>query len=271
LCYLTDLVERVVILWRTLAVQQRVLVALFLREIQTRWGRRNLGFAWLFGEPLMFAVPVLTLWYWIRPQFDNGLPMFPFLWSGYMPLLIFRHVTGHSLYVVRQNSALLYHRSITPLDIFIGRCGIEVLGNLAAAVCSFTVFYMLDILRWPYDLPLMFAGFLFTAWWSLVVALIVSALSERHEIVEHIWTPISYVYMMISGFPFMAYWLPPGLRNIALTVDIPLLPYEMVRGGLFGDQIVTFQYPGYLAFVLAGLTVIGLWLMRDVREHVEVM
>lgn len=253
-----------------LSAQRRILAALFLREMQTRWGRRNFGFAWLFGEPLIFAVPVLTLWYLIRPKFDNSLPMFPFLWSGYMPLLVFRHVTGHALHVVRDNSALLYHRGITPLDILIGRCGLEAVGNLAAAVFSFTIFHLVGILPWPDDLPLMFAGFLFTAWWALAVAMILSALSERSEMVEHIWFPISYVYLMISGFPFMAYWLPPGLRDFALTVDIPLLPYEIVRGGLYGNLVPTYQYPGYLAYVLAALTLIGLWLMHHTREHVEV-
>lgn len=256
---------------KALGVQQRVLIALFMREMQTRWGRRNLGFAWLFGEPLIFAVPVLTLWYWIRPSMDNGLPMFPFLWSGYMPLLMFRHVTGHSLHVVRDNGAVLYHRNITPFDIFIGRCGLEAVGNLAATVFSFTVFYLAGILPWPYDLPLMFSGFLLMAWWALAVALIVAAMSERSEIVEHIWIPISYVYILLCGFPFMADWLPTGVRNFALTVDIPLLPYEIVRAGLYGNLVRTYQHPGYAVYVLAVLTVIGLWLIRGVREHIEIL
>ena len=256
--------------FKALNVNRRVLFALCIREMQTRWGRRNLGFAWLFVEPLVFAVPVLTLWYWIRPRVDNGLPMFPFLWSGYMPLLMFRHVCGHALHIVSDNAALLYHRNITPFDIFIARCGLEAMGNLAATAFSFTVFYMAGILPWPYDLPLMFAGLLFAAWWSVAVAMIVAALSERSEIVEHIWTPFAYVYTLVSGFPFMAYWLPNGLRNILLTVDIPLLPFEIVRGGMFGNLVPTYVYPDYLAYILAILTVIGLWLMRNVREHVEV-
>ena len=257
--------------WQALRAQKRVLVALFMRELQTRWGRRNLGFAWVFCEPLVFGVPVLTLWYLIRPKFaEDGLPMFPFLWSGYMGILIFRHVTALAMYVVRFNAALLYHRNITPLDIFIGRCGLEALGNSAAAVFSFTVFYMFGILDWPYDLPLMLAGFLLMMWWSLTVAMIVAALSEQYEMVEHVWPPISYVYMMLCGFPFMAAWLPPALRNFALDVDPPLLAYEMIRGGLYGNLVPTYQYPGYLAYILAVLTLIGLWLMRHVREHVEV-
>ncbi len=48
------------------AVQRRVIGALLMREIQLRWGRRNLGFAWLFCEPLVFALPVLAMWSLLR-------------------------------------------------------------------------------------------------------------------------------------------------------------------------------------------------------------
>jgi capsular polysaccharide transport system permease protein len=242
-----------------------------MREVQTRWGRRNLGFAWLFFEPLIFAVPVLTLWHVIRPSSENGLPMFPFLWTGYMGLLVFRHVTGMAMHVVRSNSALLYHSAITPLDIFIGRCGLEAIGNAASTAFSFIVFCAAGILDLPYDFPLMLLGFFLMAWWALAIALIVAAVSERSEMVEHIWPPISYVYIMISGFPYMSYWLPPGLRDMALTVNPALLAYEIIRGGLYGNMIPTYQYPLYLSYILLVLTAIGLWLMRNVREHIEVM
>jgi ABC-type polysaccharide/polyol phosphate export permease len=39
-------------LWRDFAVQQQVIGGIMMREMMTRWGRRNLGFAWLFCAPL---------------------------------------------------------------------------------------------------------------------------------------------------------------------------------------------------------------------------
>src|SRR5260370_11527082 len=125
------------LLWRALVLQKRVLGALFMREFMTRWGRKNLGFAWLFAEPLVFALPIIFMWSMIRAPIDRGLPMIPFVWSGYLPLLLFRHVTGHALYTVRSNSAMLYHRQVTPLDIFIGRQGLEAMGNLAACAMTY--------------------------------------------------------------------------------------------------------------------------------------
>jgi len=241
-----------------------------MREIQTRWGRRNLGFAWLFAEPLLFAFPVLAMWSMMRSPIEHGIPLMPFLWSGYLPLLLFRHVTGNALYVIRTNAALLYHRWVTPLDIIIGRCGLEALGNIAAIASSFFFFYVIGVIDWPSNMALFIAGILYMAWWALAVALIVAAWSERSDIVEHVWMPMSYIYMPLSGFFYLAVWLPTPIRHVALAVMPSLHAYEMIRGGLFGSRIQTFYDPAYVSAVLAVLTLFGLWLVRDARRYIEI-
>jgi len=253
---------------RALMVQKRIIGALFMREFVTRWGRRNLGFAWLFAEPLVFALPVIAMWSVIRSPFEHGLPMIAFVWTGYLPLLIFRHVTGHALYTVKSNAAMLFHRQVTPLDIFIGRQGLELMGNIAACALSFLLFYMMGLIDWPRDYALFLTGFFYMSWWSIAVALNVAALSERSEIVEHIWMPISYMYMAVCGFFFMAGWLPAPLRRVALAIDPPLHAYEMIRAGLFGNQIQAFYDIPHLSGILAVVTLIGLWLLRDVRKYI---
>ncbi|MBM3613658.1 MAG: hypothetical protein FJX19_11965, partial [Alphaproteobacteria bacterium] len=47
---------------RSFAIQRRVIGALVLREVITRYGRHNLGFAWLLLEPLVFTLGVIMLW-----------------------------------------------------------------------------------------------------------------------------------------------------------------------------------------------------------------
>jgi capsular polysaccharide transport system permease protein len=256
-------------LQRSFAIQRNVIGAIVMRELVTRWGRRNLGFAWLFCEPLVFAFPVIAVWSMVRPPYEHGMPVVAFCWTAYMPLLVFRHVTGTSLRSMRTAASLLYHRRITPFDLFIGRQGLEALGNLASVAFSLAVFLAIDIVSWPQDFTLMMAGFIYTTWWSLCVALFVVCLSERFEIVAHIWPPISYLYMFFSGFFFMADWLSADLRHIALAIDPPLHCYEMIRGGMFGNRIVVHYDIPYLTFILATLTLIGLWLLRDVRQYIE--
>jgi capsular polysaccharide transport system permease protein len=254
---------------RAWVVQKRVIVALLMREIQLRWGRRNLGFAWLFVEPLVFAFPVLAMWSLMRRGPEHGVPVMAFLWSGYLPLLMFRHVTGHSLNTIRAGGGLLYHRAITPLDLLIARFGLEMIGNLAATALSFLVFYMIGVVEWPHDVSLFMLGLFYMAWWSIAMALIIAPLSERSEIVVHVWQPISYMYLPISGFFYLAAWMPVSLRNVALTVLPSLHAYEMIRGGLFGNRIQVFYDITYVTFLLAVLTLLGLWLVHGVRRHLQ--
>jgi len=46
----------------SLAIQRRVIWALMMREVITRFGRENLGVLWLIGEPMIFTLGVATLW-----------------------------------------------------------------------------------------------------------------------------------------------------------------------------------------------------------------
>jgi capsular polysaccharide transport system permease protein len=73
--------------------------------------------------------------------------------------------------------------------------------------------------------------------------------------------------MMFSGFFFLADWLPPSLRNVALYQPYTQA-YEMVRAGVFGTQITTYGAPGYTTFALTVLTLFGLWLMREARRYI---
>ena len=47
---------------RSLTIQTRIIWALLLREMMTRFGRHNIGFLWLFVEPMMFTLGVTALW-----------------------------------------------------------------------------------------------------------------------------------------------------------------------------------------------------------------
>ena len=106
---------------RGVAIQWRVVGALLIREIYSRFGRESLGFAWIVAEPLVFALPVLFVWRAVRDPHEHGLSLVPFLWSGYLPLLLFRHLGGRILLFIRANVPLLYHQRVKIFDIFIAR------------------------------------------------------------------------------------------------------------------------------------------------------
>jgi capsular polysaccharide transport system permease protein len=191
------------------------------------------------------------------------------LWSGYLPLLLFRHLGGRILLFIRANVPLLYHQRVTIFDIFLARALLEIFSNLTALVVSFAVFYANGASDVPRDSPMFCLGYFYTIWWSVAVALIVGALCERTDWVQQVWMPYSYLYMMFSGFFYLADWPPPSLRNVALYQPYTQA-YEMIRGGVFGTTITTYGDPAYTTFALATLTLFGLWLMRDSRKYVVI-
>jgi capsular polysaccharide transport system permease protein len=257
----------IITFWRGLSTQSRVVGALLIREIYTRYGREGLGFAWLVAEPLIFAIPVLFVWRAVRGSHEHGIAVFPFLWSGYIAILLFRHVGGRILLFIRVNAGLFYHRQVTILDVFFGRVVLEIGSNLAALIASFALFYTIGVIDVPRDLPMFYLGYFYMIWWSVAAGLIIGALSERTDWVEKIWMPYSYLYMFFSGFFYLADWLPPALRNVALYQPY-LQAYEMIRAGIFGTTIKTYGNPGYTTFALAILTLVGLWLLREGRRYI---
>src|SRR5262249_58221340 len=147
--------------WRGLVIQWRVVGALLIREIYSRFGRESLGFAWIVAEPLVFALPVLFVWRAVRDPNEHGLSLVPFLWSGYLPLLLFRHLGGRILMFIRANVPLLYHQRVKIFDVFLARSLLEIFSNLNPLVVSFAVFYAIGALDVPRALPLFYFGSFF--------------------------------------------------------------------------------------------------------------
>ena len=60
---------------QSLAIQRRVIWALLMREVITRFGRENLGVLWLILEPMMFTLGVATLWSAAGMAHGSSIPL----------------------------------------------------------------------------------------------------------------------------------------------------------------------------------------------------
>src|SRR5215469_10166206 len=91
-------------LFKQLRIRRRVIGALIIRELYGRFGREGLGFLWLIAEPLIFALPVLFLWSAVRPRYEHGIQVMAMFISGYMAILLFRHMGGTMILFIRLNA-----------------------------------------------------------------------------------------------------------------------------------------------------------------------
>ena len=254
---------------RGLAVQFRVIGALLMREVQTRYGRENIGFLWIIGEPIIFTFGVVALWTLIPSggRSGHGVPLVSFIVTGYVPLLLFRHIMSRAVVGLRSNSTLLYHRIVTPLDIHLSRFILEIAGSVLAFVLACTLFVCLGMMNPPQDIHLLLMGWFYAIWFCTSLGLIVGALSDVSELTERLYTPFSYLMIPISGAFIMPAWLPADFRELLLYFP-PANYAEMIRGGYLGASVQVFYHTWYLTKFCLVLTVIGLGIQPFTRKYI---
>jgi ABC-type polysaccharide/polyol phosphate export permease len=255
-------------LLRGLVIQARVLHALILRELITRFGRENIGVLWLVAEPLMFTIGVATLWSATGLNHGSSLPIIAFAVTGYSSVLMWRNSASHCAGAIEVNKTLLYHQPVQIIDVLLARCALEISG----ATCSFALLTLLliffGLLDPPADPLKVLHGWLMLAWFGASLGVLIGAGTAYSRIVERIWTPMAYLLFPVSGAGFMVEWLPPKFQEIALYLPM-VHGLEMVREGYFGNVIRTHHDLVYMAFVCSVMSVVGLWLAREATKRVE--
>lgn len=257
-----------------LKVQYRVIRALMLRQILLRWGRDNLGYLWLFVEPLILIVVVVGFISIFRGQTLEkahfGLAAIPFFFLGYSQAMLWRSVSGKCGGAFAGNLPLFEHRFIRPLDVFLSTAFVEILGVTIAVLGIYVVFMMLGLISLPNSVPLMVLGWGLLIWFSLAYGILLGALSGAFEKLTLLVRGLNILFYMTSGVFFAVVWLPPKYRDMVLWVPM-VHSTEMLRHAYFGDQLQTFENPSYLILCNTVLTFFALMIARakwleDIRE-----
>lgn len=250
---------------RSWQIQRRVIWALFLREILTRYGRHNIGFLWLFVEPMLFTLGVTALWTATKSVHGSNLPIVAFALTGYSSVLLWRNMPARTIGAITPNLSLLYHRNVRPIDIYLSRLLLEAAGATVSFTTLGLLFRALGMIELPENVLQVIAGWLMLAWFGFSLALLLGALSEKSEIVEKLWHPASYLLFPLSGAAFMVDVLPPEGREVVLFLPM-VHGVEFLREGFFGSAFVAHYDLGYMALVNLALTFFGLLQERSLAR-----
>ncbi len=255
-------------LLRSLAIQRRVLHALMMREVITRFGRENLGVLWLIGEPLIFTLGVVTLWAAAGLHRGSPIPIVAFAVTGYSSVLMWRNSASRAGSAVLQNKPLLYHRNVQMIDVLLTRTVLEIGGATSSFIILSVLFIYVGWVPMPVDLLEVFFAWFMLAWFGTSIALLIGAGSAFSELVERLWHPAAYLLFPLSGAAFMVDWLPTGLQRVALLLPM-VHGTEMLREGYFGNVVKTHYDVGYMASCCLAMSLGGLYLVRYATRRLE--
>lgn len=250
--------------WR---IQRRVVWALVLREMLTRYGRHNIGFLWLFAEPMLFTLGVTALWTAGQSFHGSDLPIVAFAITGYSSVLLWRNMPARCINALGPNLSLFYHRNVRAIDIYASRLILEVAGVTMSFVFLVVFFSFIGWLQLPEDVLQIAGAWVMLAWFGAGLALFLGALSETSETIEKLWHPAAYILFPLSGAAFLVEALPEAAQRVVLFLPM-VHGVEYLREGYFGSQIIAHYDMAYMALWNTALTLFGLAQVRRVSKVV---
>ena len=249
-------------------IQRRVISALLKREIITRYGRNNIGFMWLFVEPLVMTLIIALFWKYARGDTRAGLPVIAFMITGYPIAMLWRNGANRSSKAIGSNKGMLYHRNVRVLDLFLSRLLLEIFGTTTAFVLIMLGFYLVGWISQPADILYMVYAWMLMDWFSLGLGLVVGSLSERYEVFGRMWSMLSFVMFPLSGIFYMVDALPKKAQEIVL--HFPMVHgTEMMRQGYFGARIHTHEDVVFVIVVNLVLLLLGLMLVKKYGRGID--
>jgi ABC-type polysaccharide/polyol phosphate export permease len=249
------------------AVQTRVLRALFMRELLTRFGRHNIGFLWLFVEPMIFTLGVAALWTATKSAHGSDLPIIAFALTGYSSVLLWRNMPGRCIGSLLNNLSLMYHRNIKVLDVYLARIMLEAGGATISFLVLGTLFTSISWLDPPEDVLQVVFGWILIAWFGSALAIWLGALSHESELVDKLWHPSSYFLFPLSGAAFLVDALPKAAQDIVLFLPM-VHGVEILREGYFGTRINAHYDVSYMVTFNLVLSMFALLQVRKVARNV---
>lgn len=241
--------------------QLRVLWALVLREMITRYGRSPLGFAWALIEPAAFIAFLSILFSQIAhtPPVGRSFPLF--YATGYVAFHWFHDISSVTARSVHVNRPLLAFPVITPLDTVLARFLLQGLtGLMVGAVILGSI---LAVFSDPVALDLrpLASAFLMATALGLGVGLAncwLFAISKTWEIV---WGIVSRPLFLISCVFFSFQSLPSFVREV-LWFNPLIHLVGLMREGLYPAYDGAHVSPAYVGALALGLGLTGLIGMR---------
>ena len=247
--------------------QLRVIHALFMRELLTRFGSSRIGYVWLVMEPLSLALMISALHWVSGHDLPNGIPIFLFYTLGYLPFMLFRQTLSRGSNAINANISLLFHRNIKLIDVLVARNLMES-GVCTVAIALVMLIATIFFEYPPYQPGLFVLGLVFYALLAHGLGMFFASIMTIWEPFEHIVHPFGYIMMPLSGTFFMLSQMGSEQRDAIMWVPLVHVA-EMCRYAQWGNKVEPYFDVMYVIWWILALNLLGMAGLRIARPLVK--
>lgn len=251
---------------QALGVQQRVISALILREVVSRYANNKLGFFWALFEPFAHVIVFMGIFSAMGRSSPVGSNIGLFILTGIVPWLLYNNIVGKVMSAVSGNKALLGYPQVMPLDIVISRVLLDfatmfiIMLIFLALFASFGTTIKID------DFLNLMTVVALLVMLGTGIGLINTAIIHYLPSWSNIYSAFSQPLYFMSGIFYTADFLSPDVYDI--VAFNPLLHHiDWFRSAFYTDyesQLIDYKYA--ISFSVGAFS-LGLLLERLTRKR----
>ncbi|MBV1868824.1 MAG: ABC transporter permease [Marinosulfonomonas sp.] len=239
----------------------RVIVALMIREMITRYGRSWGGYFWAIAEPVgMIAVLSLAFSQFLRTP-PIGQSFVLFYATGYIPFHFFATLSAQTSSAVQFNKSLITFPMVTPIDTVLARA---ILGILTmVVVAAIVIFGIIALVPDPVrvSLPEFILACLAASVLGVGAGTLNVVLFAFLPVWRNIWSVINRPLFIISGIFFTFESMPASLQTLLWWNPLVHVTGEARKAfyPVYDGAYVSLGYVfgiGIVAFLLGGALMI---------------
>lgn len=243
-------------------IMRRSVMALFLREIRTRFGKYQLGYAWALLEPIGSISVLLIIFTALGAHAHPGISFPVFLINGVTVNSLFVEISNRSIKAMEANSALFNYRPIRPIDTVLARALLELtlhLGIYTALLTLYAAFFDGEVV--VADLPLLLAVFVLLTLFSCGVGILFMLVTDAYSDADKVLPLMTRPLFFISGVFFSIDVIPADFKPLLLWNPI-FHAITLTRESVAPSYSVPEASLGYLAISALIVMTISLFFYR---------
>ncbi|KQR75657.1 sugar ABC transporter [Rhizobium sp. Leaf341] len=243
----------------------RVVAALVIREMSTRFGRKPGGYVWALLDPLAHIAFLSFIFMGIARHPPLGASFILFFATGYIGFMFYQASAGYVTGSVRGNRPLLAYPNVAPIDTVFARHILQVGTNI---VVSLAVLLPITLsLKHPVEIS--WVPLIEGASAGGVLALGIGStnvvLFQQFPVYEKIFAIVSRPLFMLSGVFYLPDTLPPQMREIILLNPVAHVIMSF-RKGFYPEYRAVGYDPGYMYAIALSVLVLGMCVFTSSRR-----
>lgn len=249
-----------------LLVQLRVIFALVMREMATRFGRSAGGYVWAVLEPAGTVALLSLVFSQIarRPPLGDDFPLF--FATGYVAFHCYIDISRNVSIAVRMNRALLSFPRVTMLDAIIARFLLQLLTTTVSGTTIIAALLAVTDHPVTLDLGAILLAFGLAALLGLGMGALNCVLFAFSPTWERFFNLVNRPLFLVSGVLFIYESMPNAIQSVVWWNPLVHVT-AIMRTGFYPFYAPSFVSVGYVVFFALTPLVMGMLMLRIARRR----